>query len=46
MPTRVAADAPKVSAIAIRCGIAVIGTRVPRGMPTTVPTPSPNAIQR
>jgi hypothetical protein len=46
MPTSVAADAPNVSAIAMRCGIAVIGTRVPSGTPITVPMVRPNAIQR
>ena len=30
-PTSVAARAPNMSEIAIRCGIAVMGTRVPRG---------------
>ena len=44
-PTSVAASAPNMCEIAMRCGIAVIGTCVPIGMPMIVPRISPPAIQ-
>ena len=45
MPTRVAARAPNMWEMAIRCGMAVMGTMTPSGMPMSVPMMSPPAIQ-
>ena len=44
-PTSVAATAPNMCEMAIRCGMAVMGTRVPSGQPMTVPSASPARIQ-
>ena len=46
MPTSVAASAPNMWEMAMRWGIAVIGTRVPSGQPMTVPTTRPSARKR
>jgi hypothetical protein len=44
-PTRVAARAPNMCEIAMRWGMAVIGTMNPSGTPMTVPTTRPPMIQ-
>ncbi len=43
-PTSVAATAPNMCEIAIRCGIAVIGTYTPSGYPMSEPSTSPAMI--
>ncbi len=45
-PTSVDASAPNMSANAIRCGMAVIGTHMPNGYPIRPPRMSPMAIHR
>ena len=45
IPTRVAARAPNMWEIAMRCGMAVMGTMNPSGIPTTVPSTRPPMIQ-
>jgi hypothetical protein len=44
-PTSVAARAPNRCEIAMRWGMAVMGTITPSGMPMTVPTTRPPMIQ-